>query len=184
VTPGLVDVMKLVMVVQGLPKFEKTVSRRADAVRACRGSQPKSGTAAVGAGSCLTGSRAGRLDGATGRAFRSVTALYAVVDDQILLRLPEYKEFVHYAPGQRVTEEVHQTQECTDHLHTIHVAGTAQIIHVDQIPVPLEESWPEEVVATCRPAPPLNKMGVPAEEGVGDELGVVSYPSRQGPRPM
>ncbi len=54
----------------------------------------------------LTEHHEGRLDYETGRGFRSVVVLYAIADGQILFRLPDYNDIVHYAPGERVTLEV------------------------------------------------------------------------------
>jgi len=43
--------------------------------------------------------RFGRLGHQTGRGPRAVVVSYAVTDDQVVFRLPEYSEICQYAPG-------------------------------------------------------------------------------------
>ena len=48
----------------------------------------------------------GRLGYQSGRGHRSVVVFYAVADDQILVRLPDYNDIVHYAPGAEISLDV------------------------------------------------------------------------------
>ena len=48
----------------------------------------------------------GRLGYQSGRGHRSVVVSYAVAGDQILVRLPDYNDIVHYAPGAEVSLDV------------------------------------------------------------------------------
>jgi hypothetical protein len=50
--------------------------------------------------------RFGRLGHQTGRGLRAVVVNYAVTDDQIVFRLPEYSEICQYAPGREITLDV------------------------------------------------------------------------------
>ncbi len=51
----------------------------------------------------------GRLGHQTGRGRRTVVVNYAVTDDQVVLRLPEYNEICQYALGRLVTLNVSGT---------------------------------------------------------------------------
>src|SRR6478735_9988656 len=48
----------------------------------------------------------GRLGHQTGRGPRAVVVNYAVTDDQVVFRLPEYNEICQYAPGREITLNV------------------------------------------------------------------------------
>ena len=48
----------------------------------------------------------GRFGYQSGRGHRSVVVSYAVAGDQILVRLPDYNDIVHYAPGAEVSLDV------------------------------------------------------------------------------
>ena len=76
----------------------------------------------------LTEHREGRLDYETGRGFRSVVVLYAIADGQILFRLPDYNDIVHYAPGEQVTLEVDAEVTPSGDCTTVIVTGTAQLM--------------------------------------------------------
>ena len=56
--------------------------------------------------SWLNGRHEGRLGHQTGRGARSVVVNYAVTDDQLLFRLPEYNEICQYAQGRQITMSV------------------------------------------------------------------------------
>ena len=56
--------------------------------------------------SWLGGRRRGRLGHLTGRGPRAVVVNYAVTDDQVVFRLPEYNEICQYAPGREITLNV------------------------------------------------------------------------------
>jgi hypothetical protein len=57
-----------------------------------------------------------------------VVVLYAVADGRILMRLPDYNDIVHYAPGAQVTLEVAGAVTPTGDLGTMTVTGTAQLV--------------------------------------------------------
>jgi hypothetical protein len=48
----------------------------------------------------------GRLGHLTGRGPRSTVVGYAVTDDQVVFRVPEYNEICQYAPGRPITLSV------------------------------------------------------------------------------
>src|SRR5687768_92399 len=50
--------------------------------------------------------REGRLGYVTGRGPRAVVVNYAMTDEQIVLRLPDYSEIAQYSLGEEVTLEV------------------------------------------------------------------------------
>ena len=54
----------------------------------------------------LSSHREGRLGYVTGRGPRAVVVNYAVTDEQIVLRLPDYSEITQYALGEEVTLQV------------------------------------------------------------------------------
>ena len=120
-----------------MPRFARSPNRRYEHSTPRSGCDPRS---------WLIENHEGRLGYQTGRGQRSVVVLFAVSDDQILLRLPDYNDIVHYAPGERVTLEVDGPQTSPDHPVTVCVTGTAQLLDADQLPIPsedlFEESWP------------------------------------------
>jgi hypothetical protein len=85
----------------------------------------------------------------TGRGPRAVVVLYAVAADQILMRLPDYNDIVHYAPGEQVTLEVAGAVTPTGDLGTVTVTGRAQILGSGQVDIESDavfvEPWPEGV---------------------------------------
>ena len=93
--------------------------------------------------------REGRLGYQTGRGPRSVVVLYAVAADEILMRLPDYNDIVHYAPGERVTLEVAGAVTPSGDVETVTVTGTAHLLGSEQVHVDSDkvfvEPWPEGV---------------------------------------
>ena len=91
----------------------------------------------------------GRLGYQSGRGHRWVVVSYAVAGDQILVRLPDYNDIVHYAPGERVTLEVDGAITPSGDSATVIVTGTARLMEIEQIDVSVdavfEEPWPPEV---------------------------------------
>ena len=77
----------------------------------------------------------GRLGYQTGKGPRSVVVSYAVAGDQILVRLPDYNDIVHYAPGSEVSLDVDGTPAA--HRETVVVTGRAP--------------WPKSAGAAYRP---------------------------------
>jgi hypothetical protein len=93
--------------------------------------------------------REGRLGYQTGRGPRAVVVLYAVAEGQILMRLPDYNDIVHYAPGAQVTLEVAGAVTPTGDRGTVTVTGTAQLVGSEQIQLESDavfvEPWPAGV---------------------------------------
>ncbi len=104
----------------------------------------------------------GRLDYETGRGLRSVVVLYAIADGQILFRLPDYNDIVHYAPGERVTLEVDGEITPSGDTTTVIVTGTARLMEIEQIGVVadavFEEPWPPEVRTSIIGLPPKDVL--------------------------
>ena len=104
--------------------------------------------------------REGRLGYQTGRGPRAVVVLYAVADGQILMRLPDYNDIVHYAPGAQVTLEVAGAVTSTGDLGTVTVTGTAQLVGTEQIHIESDavfaEPWPAGVTTSI--------IGLPIED--------------------
>ena len=63
----------------------------------------------------------GQMHYQTGRGPRCLAVTYAVAGDYVLLRLPEYNELGHYAPGRPVVLEVPEPD------HPLQVKGVAQV---------------------------------------------------------
>jgi hypothetical protein len=68
----------------------------------------------------------GRLGYQSGRGHRSVVVLYTIAEDQILMRLPDYNDIVHYAPGCEVRLDVDGGTPAA-HRETVIVTGTAEL---------------------------------------------------------
>lgn len=99
----------------------------------------------------LTSHREGRLGYSSGCGPRSVVVSYAVADEQIMLRLPEYNDIVNYAPGAEITLDVDEEQTETRPGHeTVSVSGTAERANSDDDlgGVEFPESWPDGVGTT------------------------------------
>ena len=90
----------------------------------------------------------GRLGYQSGRGHRSVVVLYAVADDQILVRLPDYNEIVRYAPGAEVSLAVDGGTSAA-HRETVIVTGTAELAEGAKRPLidqaAFQEGWPSDV---------------------------------------
>jgi len=96
----------------------------------------------------LSSHREGRLGYTTGRGPRSVVVSYALADNQIVVRVPDYNDIAHYAPGASVTFDVEDDQAESDpRPETVSVSGTAKLVHQsDQLgEVQFAESWPDGV---------------------------------------
>jgi len=90
----------------------------------------------------------GRLGYRSGKGPRSVVVSYAVAEDKIVLRLPDYNDIVHYAPGSEVSLDVDGGTPAA-HRETVVVTGQAVIAENDQEPLidqtALLEQWPPDV---------------------------------------
>jgi hypothetical protein len=73
---------------------------------------------------------------------------YAVAEDQILVRLPDYNDIVHYAPGSEVRLDVEGGTPAA-HRETVVVTGKAALAENGQRPLidqtPFQEEWPPDV---------------------------------------
>ena len=69
----------------------------------------------------LSRHREGHLHYQTGRGPRCLAVTYTVAGDYVLLRLPEYNDASHYAPGRTVVLDV------PDPEHGLQVEGVAQV---------------------------------------------------------
>jgi hypothetical protein len=73
---------------------------------------------------------------------------YAIAEDQILMRLPDYNDIVHYAPGCEVRLDVDGGTPAA-HRETVIVTGTAELAEDAQRPLidkaAFEEDWPSDV---------------------------------------
>jgi hypothetical protein len=90
----------------------------------------------------------GRLGYRSGKGPRSVVVSYAVAEDQILLRLPDYNDIVHYAPGSEVSLDVDGGTPAA-HRETVVVTGKAALAGNRQGPLidrtAFLEEWPPDV---------------------------------------
>jgi hypothetical protein len=90
----------------------------------------------------------GRLGYPTGRGPRSVVVSYAITEHQIVFRLPDYNDIVHYAPGERVTLEVDGVHDAAGDFETVLVTGEAQLAteHSPEVAgAEFVEEWPAGV---------------------------------------
>lgn len=90
----------------------------------------------------------GRLGYQSGRGHRSVVVFYAVAGDQVLVRLPDYNDIVHYAPGAEISLAVEGGTPAA-HRESVTVTGTAELAENTQRPLidqaAFEEDWPSDV---------------------------------------
>jgi hypothetical protein len=89
-----------------------------------------------------------------------VVVLYAVAEGQILMRLPDYNDIVHYAPGEQVTLEVAGAVTPSGDLGTVTVTGTAHLVGSEQLGIESDavfvEPWPAGVSTSI--------IGLPIED--------------------
>jgi hypothetical protein len=108
--------------------------------------------------------RQGRLGYLSGRGPRSVVVSYAVVGDQILVKVPDYNDIAHYAPGAQVTLAVDGKIDHTAVIEEVSVTGTAG--HQDgNVAVPgdavqFDESWPAAIKTSVVTLPLTGMEGV------------------------
>ncbi len=104
----------------------------------------------------LTSHGEGRLAYASGRGPRSVVVSYSIDDEHVMLRLPDYNDIVHYAPGAEVTLEVEDQTDTVPGHETVSISGTAVLAGEDEPrfrQVDFAESWPDGVATSvvCLP---------------------------------
>ncbi|HEY5822331.1 MAG TPA: pyridoxamine 5'-phosphate oxidase family protein [Propionibacteriaceae bacterium] len=96
----------------------------------------------------LTNHREGRLSYATGRGPRAVVVSYAMTNEHIVVRLPDYNDIVHYAPGADITLEVADETATVSGLEMVCVGGRAALARHDDVQfaqLDFAETWPEGV---------------------------------------
>jgi nitroimidazol reductase NimA-like FMN-containing flavoprotein (pyridoxamine 5'-phosphate oxidase superfamily) len=96
----------------------------------------------------LSSHREGRLAYQTGRGPRSVVVAYAITDEHIMFRLPDYNDIVHYAPGERVTLAVEGVRSTVGDFETVTVTGQAELAGQRSAALTeprFEETWPSGV---------------------------------------
>lgn len=97
----------------------------------------------------LTSHRQGRLGYSSGRGPRSVVVSYCLLDEQIVVRLPDYNDIVHYAPGSQVVFEVEDQTDTVPGYETVSVTGMAELVDTDeQFDLDFAESWPDGVATS------------------------------------
>lgn len=97
----------------------------------------------------LANHHVGRLAYTSGRGPRAVVVSYAMADEFIVVRLPDYNDIVHYAPGAVVSFEVEDVTETVAGVESVSVLGTAALVRPgDDLAASLAESWPEGVVTS------------------------------------
>ena len=88
----------------------------------------------------------GRLGYQTGRGPRAVAVSYAVTDEQVVCRLPEYNEICQYAPGRQITMRV--SALTADTFTEVVVAGIGHLAENQEgiaETIDLPEQWPTGV---------------------------------------
>jgi len=105
----------------------------------------------------------GRLGYLTGRGPRRLAVRYATSGDDILFRLSDYNDAVHYAPEEQVSLVV-DGRSSTGGFKTVTVVGTARLGGEDATSeaddVQLDEPWPPGVVTRVIRLPITNVSGV------------------------
>ena len=77
----------------------------------------------------------------TGRGPRCLAVTYAVAGNYVLLRLPDYNDLGHYAPGRPVVLEVSEPD------HSLQVEGVAQVAGPQHQALIEQARFPEPVPA-------------------------------------
>ena len=97
----------------------------------------------------------GRLGYQSGRGPRSLVVSYAVTEDAIMMRLPDYNDAVHYAPGAEVWLEVDGRVPAG--MDEVLVTGTAVVDDERGKQARFTEEWPQGV-ATSVVCVPLTRV--------------------------
>ena len=94
----------------------------------------------------------GRLGYQSGKGPRSVVVLYTVAGDQILVRLPDYHDIVHYAPGSEVRIDVDGGTPAAHRETVVVVTGKAALAGGDEKPLidqtAFQEEWPPDIATS------------------------------------
>lgn len=101
--------------------------------------------------------REGRLSYQTGRGPRSVVVRYAVAANSIMIRLPDYNDIVHYAPGSVVSLHIDGQSKPLSELNEVTVTGRAALVDCADLPAdPVTERWPAGVPTSLIVLPMTN----------------------------
>ena len=92
-------------------------------VDARRGPVPERRLSAVECHAWLSSHDEGRLSYLSGRGPRSVVVLYELANDEVVMRLPDYHDAAHYAPGTEVRLDVEGVGNAS--LEAVRVVGRA-----------------------------------------------------------
>ena len=94
----------------------------------------------------------GRLAYSTGRGPRCVVVNYAVHDDEIVLRVPEFNEICQYAPGREVCLVIDEIVGADGEWVEVTASGVAWVVdhceHTSREGDDLDEVWPSGVTAS------------------------------------
>ena len=109
----------------------------------------------------------GRLGYLSGRGPRSVVVSYALADDHILMRVPDYNDIAQYAPGSQVTLAVDGLVESDSpskpEVEEVSVTGIAAQADGASSPVDagrFDESWPSGIKTSVVSLPLTQLNGV------------------------
>ena len=116
---------------------------------------------------CLRRRHEGRLAYSTGRGPRSVVVNFAVHDDEIVLRVPEFNEICQYAPGCEVCLVIDEMLGGDSEWVEVTASGVASVVdhceHTSQERDDLDEVWPSGVTASTLRVPITELRGVVQE---------------------
>jgi nitroimidazol reductase NimA-like FMN-containing flavoprotein (pyridoxamine 5'-phosphate oxidase superfamily) len=119
---------------------------------------------------CLLRRHEGRLAYSTGRGPRCVVVNYAVHDDEIVLRVPEFNEICQYAPGCEVCLVIDEMRGSDDECSAwfeVTASGVASVVdhceHTSREGDDLDEVWPAGVTASTLRVPIAELHGVVQE---------------------
>lgn len=115
--------------------------------------------------SWLAGHSEGRLVYTGGRGRRGVVVRYALAGDRVTLRLPDYNDIVHYAPGEQVSLLVEGRPPSGDgQVVIISIAARPEVCSGDLASAAeeeqLDETWPASVLTTLLRLPLTDVSGV------------------------
>jgi nitroimidazol reductase NimA-like FMN-containing flavoprotein (pyridoxamine 5'-phosphate oxidase superfamily) len=116
---------------------------------------------------CLLRRREGLLAYSTGRGPRSVVVSYAVHDDEITIRVPEFNEICQYAPGCEVCLVIDEIRDSDGQWLEVTASGVASVVdhceHTSRERDDLDEVWPSGVTASTLHVPIDQLHGVVQE---------------------
>jgi nitroimidazol reductase NimA-like FMN-containing flavoprotein (pyridoxamine 5'-phosphate oxidase superfamily) len=116
---------------------------------------------------CLLRRHEGRLAYSTGRGPRCVVVNYAVHDDEIVLRVPEFNEICQYAPGCEVCLVIDEMLGGDGEWVEVTASGVASVVdhceHTSRERDDLDEVWPSGVTASTLRVPIAELHGVAQE---------------------